>query len=82
MTILITALAISAAPTAATVQPAPPPMQGAHAQHSQQTQQSGARAKAAGGGCSCCKDMSGMMDGGAKRGESQGTEHSGHSANR
>jgi hypothetical protein len=82
MTILFSALAIAAAPAPATVQPATPAMQGTHAQHSQQAQQSGAPAKATGRGCSCCKDMGGMMEGGAKRGEGHGAGHSGHSTNR
>ena len=82
MTILFTAIALSAAPAPA-VQPAPP-APAMHAQHAQHAQPAPPGAKPQGEMCPCCKQMpaSGKMECCSKRGESHGAQHSGHSANR
>ncbi len=76
MSILITAMALAAAPAPGTVQPAAAPA--SHGQHAQATKPG---AKPQGEGCSCCKDMAGggKMECCAKHGEGDG-EHSGHGA--
>ncbi|HEU4704141.1 MAG TPA: hypothetical protein VFS45_00305 [Sphingomicrobium sp.] len=75
MTILITALALAAAP-AATAQPTPAAPPAAHAHHAQPAPPG---AKPQGEGCSCCKKMAdgGKMECCAKPGQEAG-EHSGH----
>ena len=81
MTILITAMALAAAPAATAVQPTATP---AHAMHAQQAQPAQSGAKPQAEGCSCCKAMGGggKMGCCAKHGEAEGAEHSGHKANR
>lgn len=78
MTILITAMALAAAP-AATAQPAPAAPPAAHAHHAQHAQPAQPGAKPKGEGCSCCKNMAdgGKMECCAKHGKEAG-EHSGH----
>lgn len=78
MSILITALALAAAPTSAEVQPVPV---GAPAIHSQHAQPTNPGSKPQGEGCSCCKKMAGdqKMECCAKHGKEPG-EHSGHDA--
>ncbi len=81
MTILITAMALAAAPATTAVQPASTPM---HAMHAQQAQPAQSGAKPQSEGCSCCKDMGagGKMECCAKHDKADGAEHSGHKANR
>ena len=79
MSILITAMALAAAPAPAAVQPAATPAP--HAHHAQATKPA---AKPQGEGCSCCKDMAagGKMECCAKHGQGHGEhgQHSGHDA--
>ena len=79
MSILITAMALAAAPTAAAVQPASATAPAIHAQHAQPIK-TGAKPQSE--GCSCCKDMAGggKMECCAKHGKGHGSEHSDHDA--
>ena len=74
MSILITAMALAAAPANAAAQPASAAPAAAHAQHAQP----GAKPKAE--GCSCCKKTAegGKMECCAKHGKGEAGEHSGH----
>jgi hypothetical protein len=75
MSILITAMALAAAPAPAAVQPAAAPATHPHAQATKPG------AEPRGEGCSCCKDMAagGKMECCAKHGEGH-DEHSKHDA--
>ena len=81
MSIMMTAMALAAAPATTAAQPASARAPAAHAQHAQPVQQ---RAKPQSDGCSCCKMMTGggKMECCAKHGEGHGSEHSEHSAHR
>lgn len=74
MSILITAMALAAAPATTAAQPAPAARPATHTQHAQPG------AKPQGEGCSCCKKMAegGKMECCAKHGKGQAGEHSGH----
>ena len=76
MSILITAMALAAAPATA-AQPASAPAPAVHAPHAQPAQPG---AKPQGDGCSCCKKMTegGKMECCAKHGEHKAGGHSGH----
>ena len=79
MSILITAMALAAAPTPVAVHPAPAAGSAIHAQHAQPTKPG---AKPQSEGCSCCKDMAGgdKMECCARHGKGHGGEHSEHDA--
>ena len=83
MTILFTAIALSAAPAPASAEPAPP-VRTMHAQYAQHAQPAQPVTKPQGAMCSCCKQMSGSGTMGccSMRGESDGGRHSAHSGNR